>query len=87
MGAINLAILLETETKPEMREAVLGSLYSLIKNESFRAKREYIACLEGLNQLKDWIHLKDNLQVHKFGKGNLQRRNKTKLYELMWDLV
>ena len=37
--AINLAVQLERETRPVMREAILGSLSSFVMTKNFTAKR------------------------------------------------
>ena len=66
-GAVNLAVQLEMETKPEMREMIVSSLSAFLKEDNFPGKRQYIYHLDGIQQLVNWISPKFQ---EKLGKGD-----------------
>ena len=66
-GAVNLAVQLEMETKPEMREMIVSSLSAFLKEDNFPGKRQYIYYLDGIQQLVNWISPKFQ---EKLGKGD-----------------
>ena len=84
-AAINLAYQLERETTPLMREAMLGCLSSFIRADSFPGKRQYVAKLDGIKQLSDWIC--EANKATKYGNVTQQRQIVLKLLGLIKDMV
>ena len=70
-----------------MREAILGSLVSLLKAENFPGKRQYISELKGLEQLSAWICLHDQEEKNKLGEGAQVRKIRIKLIQLLYDFA
>ena len=66
-GAINLALQLERETTPAMREVILGCLSTFIRAENMPAKRKYIEDCGGLDQLIRWITLSEQKEQEVMG--------------------
>jgi len=65
-GAIGLQELMEKETKPQMRDSILGALSAFLKAANFEGKRMYISN-NGLQQLSAWICTPAEQEVEKFG--------------------
>merc|ERR1712226_859111 len=86
-GAINLASQLEREKTPQLREAIIGSLSSLLNAAIFPGKRHYITDFNGLQQLSKWVCVKGDEEKEKYGEGAVLRKIKLKLKILLYDLV
>ena len=48
-GAINLAVLVDLEKSPVMRDVIVGSLRSFVGGANFVGKRQYISTVSGLS--------------------------------------
>jgi len=86
-GAINLASQLEREKTPQLREAVIGCLSSLVNAANFAGKRQYITDFNGLQQLSKWVCVKGDEEKERYGEGAVLRKIKLKLKILLYDLV
>ena len=86
-GAINLAVLLEREKTPQMREAILGCLSAFLKGSNFVGKRIYIEKCDGLTQLISWTCVQGDDEKEKYGEGAILRKIKLKLKILLNDFV
>ena len=86
-GAVNLAVQLNRETTPAMREIVLSSLASFIKGNNFPGKIAYVTQAEGLQQLCTWLCLRGEQETEMCGQGPQLRKIRLKLLSLAYDLV
>lgn len=86
-GAVNLAVQLEREKKPFMREAIIGCVSSHLKAANFAGKIEYITELDGLAQLSRWYTTPSEEEKALFGTGALPRKIRLKLLQLIYDFV
>ena len=57
LGAVNLMALLELETTPQMREAILGSMSAFVRGGNFAGKRKFLIEVDGFDQLARWLTL------------------------------
>ena len=67
--AINLTVLLEFESTPNMKEAVLGALSAFVKAGNFAAKRQFVIDFDGVNRMSRWLCTKGEEEKSFYGQG------------------
>lgn len=70
-----------------MRESILSALSAFLKADNFPGKRQYIAKLDGLHQLKAWICFTPEDEEIYLGKGSESRKIRIKTMQLVYDML
>ena len=79
---MNLARIVDMETKPAMRESIIGAVSAYQKAANFVAKVQFIEN-GGLTQLENWMYQDDQW----YGAKQTRRKIITKLLQICYDLT
>ena len=82
LGAVNLARIVDIETKPAMRESMIGAVSAYQKAANFMAKVQFIEN-GGLTLLENWMYEDEKW----YGEKMQKRKIITKLLQICYDLT
>ena len=70
-----------------MREILIECMSAFLKSDNFPGKRQYVARVNGMDQLLQLMILQHEEEEQKLGSGNDLRKVRLKLVQLLYDLL